>query len=160
VEDYMAVFSAVGYEDNNISVVGLSKKSKIFKKYPELFAIMLSRAEPIYLRVPHYLARLGRACEYIDTFIVKFSSIGFPFRVDIVREGRYHTILNEIFSSSINEYGYPEVLKEAHILSKLSRFEMLALRRFIEVLGGNFHDSFRLRDIIFGAFNSSHGDGR
>ena len=134
----------------NISIVGLSKKSRLLKKYPELYRIVVSYGVPGALKVPNFIIK--RFVPF-SIFISVFTYSGVPFRVDLVRGDDPNIVLNEIFSSSLSNVGYPEVLKESHILSKISRFELIVLRRVLEAKGARFFFTEKLRDVLFGGFN-------
>ncbi len=138
--------------DNNISIVGLSKKSKLLKKYPELYRITVSQGFPGALKVPNFIFKRPSP---FKVYISLFNISGVPFRVDLPRDEDPNIVLSEIFSSSISNLGYPEVLKESHILSKISRFEVIVLRRVLEMRGAKFHYTEKLRDMLFGGFNKS-----
>ena len=91
-----------------------------------------------------------------------FRLAGVPMRVDLAKiPGSSEVdVLNYVYSSSHTSSGYLEVLKEAHILSKISRGEVIGLKQYVEAeFGINFIESFSLRDVLFGAFNSGLGGG-
>jgi hypothetical protein len=143
--------------DRVVSVVGISKRSKLLKKYPYLYGIVVSKGVPGALKVPPvvFKRRLGG----VNVFIARFNPLGIPFRVDICDYEDFQRVLDEIYSSKLGDSGYPEVLKEAHILSKFSWSEVIVLRRFLESIGAEFRQAFRLRDVLFGAYNKSSGMG-
>lgn len=140
-----------------ISLVGISKRSNLLKKYPDLYIYVVSREFPGGLRLPKFL--IGSRYRFFETFIARFGLVGFPFRVDVFRVGESVSVLNEIYSSINSDSGYPEVLKESHILSKFSRFEVIALRKLLESFGANYKYTYKVRDLIFGAYNRALNDG-
>lgn len=134
------------------SIVGISKKSKFMKKYPYFYKMVLSHSVPGAVEIPWTIIK--RTLPY-RVFISIFRVSGLPFRVDIPGKEDYIDVLNQVYSSTITPVGYPEVLKESHILSQISRFEVMLLRRYLEVKGAYFVSTEKLRDMIFGAFNNS-----
>lgn len=139
-------------KSHNNSLAGISKKSRLMKLYPYFYKVAMSYGVPGALEVPRFVVR---KTSLFSIFISLFKASGLPFRVDIPLNENSIYILNQIYSSSITPVGYPEVLKESHILSKFSRFEVLVLKRYLEVRGAYFVNTERLRDMIFGAFNKS-----
>jgi hypothetical protein len=138
--------------EKNISIVGLSKKSRLLKRYPELYSFVLYKGLPGAIKVPGFIIK--RKIPF-SIYISLFSVPGVPFRVDLFINEAQEVVLNEIFSSSLSNIGYPEVLKEAHILSKISKFELIALKKFLEMKGARFVATEKLRDVLFGEFNRS-----
>ena len=132
------------------TLVGISKKSKFMKKYPHLYKIAVSYGVPGALEVPSFVLKKSSS---VNVYISLFKDSGLLFRVDIPNFEDKSSVFNQIFSSPITSIGYPEVLKESHILSKISRFEILILRRYLEIKGAYFVNTERLRDMIFGAYN-------
>ncbi len=147
-ERFSYMFNIAKSHDN--SLVGISKKSRLMKKYPLLYNIVLTYSVPGALKVPSFMVKRNST---FSIFISLFKASGLPFRVDIPTGIDSSHILNQIYSSSITPIGYPEVLKESHILSKFSHFEVLVLKRYLEFRGAHFVNTERLRDMIFGAFN-------
>ena len=138
---------------HNNFLAGISKKSRLMKRYPYFYKVTMSHGVPGALEIPKFIIKKNFL---FSIFISLFKSSGLPFRVDIPLNENPISILNQIYSSSITPVGYPEVLKESHILSKFSRFEILVLKRYLEFRGAYFVSTERLRDMIFGAFNKSN----
>ncbi len=144
---------------NNNSLVGISKKTKLARKYPWLFSLVVRSPYPCVVKIPK-MGSLGGAPYTV--YVGVFRLGGVPMRVDLARfsNGSEVDVLNYIYSSSHTSSGYLEVLKEAHILSKISRGEVIGLKQYVEAeFGINFIESFSLRDVLFGAFNSGLGGG-
>lgn len=139
------------------SLVGLSKKTRLVRRYPWLFSIVAKSPYPCVIEIPGQRA-LGDMLYKV--YIGVFRVGGVPMRVDVGLHGMDHNnILNCVFSASHTSSGYLEVLKEAHILSKISRGEVIGLKQYVESeFGVRFIGTFNLRDVLFGAFNSALGD--
>ena len=150
-ERFSHVLNLAKLHDNFLA--GISKKSKLMKRYPYFYKIAISHGVPGAIEIPKFIIKKNFL---FSVFISLFKGSGLPFRVDIPLNEDPVSILNQIYSSSITPVGYPEVLKESHILSKFSRFEILVLKRYLEFRGAYFVNTERLRDMIFGAFNKSN----
>ena len=93
---------------------------------------------------------------------VYFSTLGKstePLRIDIPGYLDPHSIFNSLISSDIIQSGYPETLKRAHIYSKFSFHEKIAIDRKIKKSGATWVPSDDIRDTFFGnVFNNNSGD--
>ena len=120
------------------------------EKTPHLFDIS-SIVEAEY---PPYPVRfLGRVC------VVKFSSDGFLFRLDIDKETDDRSALSaleRVAGTDVIFHGYPETLRIAHIFSTFTANEILAVQRFVVT---NHRVTLQprpnLRRSLFGPFGTS-----
>jgi hypothetical protein len=145
------------YRNKMIYIAGVSKKSKLYKRYPNLVSTLYHCSEATSIKVPFKPISYSYAQNHI--FIAKFSVRSVPLRIDIPKyiENPYR-ILDAIYTGASFNTGYPDVLKEAHVTSKLVRNELLSLKILARRLGGRFIDSSKVRDILFGSFNRSSSD--
>lgn len=149
------------YNDLSIygnSLVGVSKRTRLVRKYPRLFSVVARSPYPCVVRIPK---QGGFGFSPYRVYVGVFRVGGVPMRVDVGLTGMDSiNILNYMHSASHTSSGYLEVLKEAHILSKTSRGEVICLKQYVESeFGVKFIDTFSLRDVLFGAFNSVLGGG-
>ena len=120
------------------------------ERTPHLFDIS-SIVEAEY---PPYPVRfLGRVC------VVKFSSDGFLFRLDIDKETDEQSALSalgRVAGTDVIFHGYPETLRIAHIFSTFTANEILAVQRFVV---SNHRVTLQsrpsLRRSLFGPFGTS-----
>jgi hypothetical protein len=138
-------------------VAGVSKKSKLYKRYPHYVSALYMSRGPTIVRIPNRLVRFGSSHNWI--FLARFSQRSVPLRIDIPKYiDNPYPILDHIYTGISVNTGYPDVLKEAHVSSKLLRNEILALKILVKRLGGKFIQSPRIRDVLFGSFNKSPGE--
>ncbi len=129
--------------DKDISVLGISKRSRLIKRYFE---------EMIYLKKLQIdgFIKLDREGNISTTYIGYFNvKSGFPFRVDISNNSNANT-LNYIYSSPSNGFGYPSVLIEAHTISKLKYKDVIGLFQIIIEKGGFLKSSIPHRSAVLG----------
>ncbi len=140
------------------SLVGIAKKTRLVRRYPWLFSLVVRYGSPCAVSVPRYTRERGYP---YNVYIGVFRRGGLPMRVDVGSLGVIsdEDVLNYLYNASHTSHGYIEVLKEAHILSKMSRGELIGVKKYVESeFGVKFIGSYGLRDVIFGAFNSLVGD--
>jgi len=135
-------------------LIGVAKRTRLVRRFPWLFSAVARAGEPCVVRVP-----IDGLDNFYEVFIGVFRPGGVPLRVDVASSGGDSVkVLNNIYSAGHTSHGYLEVLKEAHIVSKMSTGEVIALKRFLEDrYDVRFINSFGLRDVIFGAYNCSLG---
>lgn len=138
------------------SIVAIPKKSVLMRRIPEVFGLVLSLGRPCAIKVS---GKFLRDTINYHVYITLFKTTGIPFRVDISKYNSIgcENILHILALHKFTVNGYPEVLKEAHIFSKLSRNEIIVLRHLIERNGGKLISTFKLRDSLFGGFNMLGG---
>jgi len=135
-------------------VIGVSKSSKLFKiSYGKMIALSRSlKPAVVEVSTGKRLLRgvLGRV------FLGYLSHDGVPLRIDVsMHDDRPLESVEILVSSDQMAYGYPETLRQAHILCKLSASEKIGLRASLRSFDAVLIPSERARDIIFGPFNST-----
>lgn len=138
------------------SIVAIPKKSILMRRIPEVFSLALSLDRPCAIKVS---GRFIHNTINYHVYITLFKTSGIPFRVDISKYNSIgcENILHILALHKFTVNGYPEVLKEAHIFSKLGRNEIIVLRHLIERNGGRLISTFKLRDSLFGGYNMLSG---
>lgn len=145
------------FKNKMVYVAGVSKKSRLYKRYPHLISALYQFGEATAIKVP--FKPLSYVSAHNHVFIAKFGLRSIPLRIDIPRYiEEPHLILDAIFTGASYSTGYPDVLKEAHVTSKLVKNELLSLKILARRFGGRFIDSSKIRDILFGSFNRSSSD--
>jgi len=129
--------------DNQNYVVGISKRSRYLKYFSELTSSLL------YIGMEGMISINIPGKRYSRVFIGLLRKGGYPFRIDILKDTS-PSIMNEIYSSNLNIVGYPEVLKEAHVFSKLTRKDSLLLKAIMARKGIKIKYSEPYREIIMG----------
>ncbi len=143
-------------EGNGNTVLGISKRSKLFKWcFEDLIHLVDSR--------PPVATEVNRAKYFLKNVLGKvyfaiLSTDGLPIRVDIPHSQDPIESLNELCTNDDVASGYPETLRQAHIFSKLCKMERIGLKSCIPQFDAKLVLSARERDILFGAFNRRSGD--
>ncbi|MEM0057000.1 MAG: DNA double-strand break repair nuclease NurA [Candidatus Geothermarchaeota archaeon] len=146
--------SLLGYNGTNNIIVGFIKKSKMIKSFPFLFKLALSLGYECAIELPYSQNKS------IKSFIVLLAKGGLPFRVEVLNYGTcIKEVLDTIYSSTITPIGYPEVLRCAHVFSKISQLETIALIGLMEKYGAKYVSCERLRNILFGPFDKHLAGG-
>lgn len=136
------------YSNINNVVVGFVKRSKVVKRFPFIFKLILSLGYECAIELPW--PQNGP----IKSLVVLLAKGGLPFRVEILNNGAHvKDVLDIIYSSAITSIGYPEVLRCAHIFSRISRLEIITLIGLMEKYGAKYVTCEKLRDMLFGPFN-------
>ncbi len=130
-------------EGNDVSLVGISKRSRLVKRFYETLIFIKNLGVDSFVRVD--------VRGYItDTYVGYLNvSSGMPFRIDISRNSPVST-LNIVYSIPSNGSGYPSVLIEAHTISKLRYRDVIGLYMEILERGGIIRNSLSHRGIILG----------
>ncbi|MFH0748501.1 MAG: DNA double-strand break repair nuclease NurA [Candidatus Bathyarchaeota archaeon] len=93
-------------------------------------------------------------------FAVKLSPTSFTFRLDIDRRASENENINAIGKLLGNEIladGYPETLRMAHILSRFSASEILAMQRYVAVnYGLRISPTSDVRQVLFGPYGGQN----
>ncbi len=128
---------------NSVGLVGVSKRSRLIKKYFETMIYLKKFGVDGFVKVD----RLNHiSSTYVGYFNVKS---GMPFRVDI-SSNTPSSYLNIVYSLPSNGFGYPSVLIEAHTVSKLKYRDVLGLYRVIMEMGGSIKSSITHRSAVIG----------
>ena len=129
--------------EHSIGVVGVSKRSRLIKRYFETMIYLKKFGMDGFVKVD----KLNQiSSTYIGYFNVKS---GMPFRVDI-SNNISPSHLNIVYSLPSNGFGYPSVLIEAHTVSKLKYRDVLGLYRVIMEMGGSIKSSITHRSAVIG----------
>lgn len=141
-------------------IAGLVKKSKLLRYFPELTEEIVSSPLPIVIPIYNLLKGMTVA-KTVDVHLGKFSMCGMPLRIDIYNKyddsnrDFHHYVFDAIYTSSYELTGYPNALKEAHILSKISRSELISIKIKLYEYGAKIDYSPKIRDFLFGPYNKS-----
>lgn len=137
----------------NFYLTGVSKKSKLFKLYPYILSELVQCKLPIVIKLNDVPKRFSS--NNIDIYFGKFSKDGIPLRIDIPKTTKCHMcVFDSLYTMAYIFNGYPNVLRDAHITAKLSKSELLSAKIYIENKGAKFLSSFRIREILFGAYTA------
>jgi len=130
---------------NNNFLLGISKRSRYLKYFSDITSSLkiLGLEGMIEIQVP------GKY--YSKVYIGLFRRGGYPFRIDVNIDTPIE-IINEVYSTKLNIVGYPEVLKESHVLSKLSHRDAMLLRALLAKEGVRLEYSEPYREAILGAY--------
>jgi hypothetical protein len=143
-------------EANGNTILGISKRSKLFKWCSEDLMDLMDRRPPVAVevdRAKRYLKNvLGRI------YFALLSADGLPIRVDVPYSQDPIQSLNELCANDDVAFGYPETLRQAHIFSKLCRTERIGLKSCISLFDAKLILSERERNILFGFFNRRSED--
>ena len=146
-----------GLRRRGIYLVGIAKRSRLFKLYSHVLANIVQSRVPVMIRLNDVPRRF--ACDNVEVYLGKLSKCGVPLRVDILRiaaDGDVDSrsfVLDAIYSAAYSITGYPNVLRDAHITAKISKAEVLGLKVYLDNLGAQFVPSFKIRDVLFGLYN-------
>jgi len=140
----------------NVYVVGVSKRSKLYKYFPNILYEVVSSPLPVVIKLQDLPIKYR--IRGISTYIGKLHKHGIPLRIDFHDKYDPHIIIDSIFSNSYEPTGYPNVLKEAHIGAKILRSELIGIKLTLSKLGVVFKYSPKFRDFLFGPFNKSSSE--
>lgn len=128
---------------NSVGVIGVSKRSRLIKKYFDRMIYLKKFGIDGFVRVskPNQISST-----YVGYFNVKS---GMPFRVDI-SNNISPSYLNIIYSLPSNSFGYPSVLVEAHTVAKLKYRDVLGLYGIVMEMGGLIKSSITHRSAVLG----------
>ncbi|PCN51200.1 hypothetical protein B6U99_00190 [Candidatus Geothermarchaeota archaeon ex4572_27] len=124
---------------------GVSKRSQLFKQHPDALAEVVRSPIPV---VVHVGFRRG-----LSVYLGKFGRHGVPLRLDVPVEADCEAVFDGILANVHDGTGYPNVLREAHIASKILKSEVLGMMARLMAMGARIAPSVRLRDLLFGPFN-------
>lgn len=147
---YEAILEDV--RENNVFLIGISKRSKYLKYFSEIAStlLLLGVEGMVKIEIP--------TKHYSKTFIGVFRRGGYPFRIDIVKNVP-NNILDEVYSANLNIVGYPEVLKEAHVFSKLGKKDSILLRGIVASNGVKICHSEPYRELLLGVLEHRGDNG-
>ena len=128
---------------NNVRLIGVSKRSRLVKKYFEYLISLKQLGVDSFVKID-----LRKFFSITFVGYLRVSS-GMPFRVDISRNSPIDA-LNVLYSLPSNGFGYPSVLIEAHTISKLKYRDVLALYYEIISRGGKVKHSIPHRSSLLG----------
>ena len=138
------------------SIVAISKRSRLrLRDGTPLIDLLVDEQDPCYCRIPFMdVAIRHRRFLLGELFVVKFTSTGFPFRVDVKpASGNAVEVLAKLRKSSSFRWGYPEPLVIAHAHSYFTSAEALSLQMLaVKRYGLSTIPSFDLRTYILGPF--------
>ena len=114
---------------------------------------LLDIDDAIRLQYGRHLQFLGKI------YAAKLSPTSFTFRLDIDRRASETEGLNAICRLLGNELladGYPETLRLAHILSRFSKTDVLAMQRYVAAnYGLKIEPVLDIRQALFGPYGGS-----
>ncbi len=141
------------------TLIGVSKRSKLFKWCPGKLMKLAEEEPPSAVEVPEahrYLKNLLG-----NVYFALLSKDGMPLRVDVsLYEETPLQRLNELYSSDYVYRGYPETLRRAHVFSKLSKTERIGLRSSLRLFDARLIPAEKERVLLFGAFCGAARDWR
>lgn len=144
-------------EDRGNTVIGVSKRSKLFRWCPEKLLKLVEERPPAVVEVPEAKRYLKNVLGTV--FFTLFSRDGAPLRTDVPEYGGEPLQkLEELYSNDLFQSGYPETLRQAHVFSKLSRTERIGLRLNLRLFKARLLPSERNRDVLFGGFSRASGE--
>lgn len=146
---------------NRNTVIAISKSTKLVINGKNITSLIKGLRKPCFISIDPYVKSLFPTHPVHlmgKVFVAKLAKDGFPFRVDIDRMAPIQnpkTSLGLLLGNELLEGGYPETLRLAHILSKFTESEALAINGF---LAGKYRlrlsMRFDLRKALFGPFSS------
>ena len=152
--DVLSVSLEIAHE-NGDHVVGVSKVSRV--KGPDgraLINLLEDERRACFMDVHDLLSPNLRSRCLGRVLVVKFSPLGFTFRVDVAacRDEDFRVVLGKV-ASTCGMYGYPEPLRKAHVYAYLTANEVLALQSYIVAKYGlTVLKPYDIRKVIFGPF--------
>lgn len=143
------------------TVIAISKSTKLVINGKNITSLIRELRKPCFISIDSYVKPLFPTHPVHlmgKIFVAKLAKDGFPFRVDIDRMAPIQDpkiSLGLLLGNELLEGGYPETLRLAHILSKFTESETLAISSF---LAGKYRlripPRFDLRKALFGPFGS------
>lgn len=134
-------------------LIGISKRSNLFKWCFKEFSLLASENPPIAVLVedaPKYVKNL-----WGEVFFALLAKNGVPLRVDVMAIDSPEHVLNLLYSNDLLRNGYPETLRKAHIYSKFLNSENVCLRLLLTKFESKIVKCEKEREVLFGSFNKS-----
>lgn len=153
IEVFKSLFDAA--QANKNSVVAISKRTRLWlisgKRLIDAFNDVRT---PTMAEIPVDLIKTKASDLVGVVHVVKFTSDGFTFRVDVkARDGDCCKQIRIVKASTNFRFGYPELLCRAHINAFFTPVEGISLQcMFTERHGLEVLPSFDLRTHVFGPF--------
>ncbi len=117
------------------AIIGVSKTTSLESFAPACEILEKNTCTPCCAEIGRQEAYSGSLCW--RTFVVKFSRLGLPLRVDVlVGETDPVDALGLLAGSDVLASGYPETLRLAHHLSVFTSLEVTGMRTLIQAKSG------------------------
>lgn len=146
---------------NENTIIAISKSTKLLVNGINISSLIKEERRPCFIDVDRYVRQLfpEHPVQLMGQVLVaKLAEEGFPFRVDVDKRAPIpdpKTSLGILLGNEILEEGYPETLRLAHILSKFTESEVIAINSFLTgKYGLKIPLKFDLRKALFGPFSS------
>ncbi|MGC8849529.1 MAG: hypothetical protein ACP5QI_03555, partial [Candidatus Bathyarchaeia archaeon] len=147
--------------ENANTIIAISKSTKLIVDGRNIASLIRDERRPCFISVDHYVKPLfpEHPVQLMGQVLVaKLAEGGFPFRVDVDRMAPISdpkTSLGILIGNELLEDGYPETLRLAHILSRFTESEIIAINSFLtSKYGLKTVLKFDLRKALFGPFGS------
>ncbi len=147
--------------ENHNYILAISKKTSLSVSGHRLNGLLDDRLTPCLLDVDdavrsHYGNHL---CFFGRMYAAKLSPGPFTFRLDIDRkvpEDAGFDAVGRLLTNELLKDNYPETLRLAHVLSRFSASEVLAMQRYVaENYGLRIGGGFDIRQALFGPYGGS-----
>jgi len=137
------------------SIIAVSKSSRLrLKDGTKLTHLLANRREPCLVHIEQSM--LASQCNVMGKIhVVKFTSDGFSFRVDVAPRPNLNCceLIKKVLSSCDFERGYPAPLAQAHAQAYFTRSEVLELQaEFIRMCRPALLEGFDIRRHVLGVF--------
>ncbi|MEM2122390.1 MAG: DNA double-strand break repair nuclease NurA [Candidatus Bathyarchaeia archaeon] len=152
---------------NGNTILAISKSTKLVVNGVNIASLINGRRRPCFIDVDYYVRQMfpEHPVQLMGRVLVaKLAREGFPFRIDVDKGAPISdpkTSLGVLLGNEVLEGGYPETLRLAHILSKFTESEIMAINSFLTgKYGLKTSLKFDLRKALFGPFCSGGGVAR
>lgn len=158
---FLGTLLSIARKNHNF-ILAFSKKSTLTVSGQKVGDLIDNSSTPCILDVDNAIrSHYGNTiCPFGRIYVTKLSPSPFAFRLDIDRripkeEGL--TALEQLLGNDLLKDSYPETLRLAHIISRFSASEVIAMQRYVaETYGLRIDPKFDVRKILFGPYCGSN----
>ncbi|MBS7644822.1 hypothetical protein KEJ44_02115 [Candidatus Bathyarchaeota archaeon] len=147
--------------ENANTIIAISKSTKLIVNGVNIASLIKDERKPCFISVDHYVKPLfpEHPVQLMgEVLVAKLAEGGLPFRIDVDRSAPIpdpETSLGILIGNELLGDGYPETLRLAHILSRFTESEIIAINSFLTgKYGLKTALRFDLRKALFGPFGS------
>ena len=147
--------------ENRNYVLAISKKTSLSVSGRKLGGLLDDKLTPCLLDVDHAVrTHYGNNLRFFGRmYAAKLAPSPFTFRLDIdrqVSENEGFDAVSRLLANELLRDNYPETLRLAHVLSRFSASEVLAMQRYVvENYGLKIDAELDVRQVLFGPYGGS-----